>query len=201
MIIIILITSLFGQFGVGTISAGALFSYSSADYGGEYSENETLSAIGTKYTSNTTIQPTVSYFIQSNLSLDFYIGVNSREQENCYGSSYGGIECDIYATNLNILGGGGTYYVNNIYGGMGVAKIISEGDEYSSRGKYLEFHGGYLHRLDPNIYLDIGFSQLSGIGQYETESGGSSCVDYGECQDNEYTQFDFKVGIKAFFSL
>ncbi len=197
-----LITGLFAQFSIGTISAGALFNYSSSDDGGDYSDTEAQTAIGTKYTNSMTIQPTFSYFLQPNLSVDGYIGFNSFETEDCYFDGYNET-CDKYDYSANILGGGATYYMNNLYGGMGVARISMEDDGFESTSKYLEFHGGYLHSLTQNVYLDIGFSQLSGMGEYEWENDdGDSCDDYDDgCEDNEYSQFDFKVGIKAFFSL
>ena len=39
------------------------------------------------------------------------------------------------------------------------------------------------------------------MGEIESEYDGFECDDYdGECDDNNYSQFDFKVGIKAFFT-
>jgi len=200
----LLITGLFAQFSKGTISAGALFNYSSSEDENENS-NQTSSqtAIGTKYTSSRTIQPTFSYFVQSNLSIDGYIGLNSLEEEYCYEYSYSGgnEECDDFDASANILGVGGTFYVNNFYGGGGYARISSESGDYESIEKYLEVHGGYLHNLTQNVYLDIGFSRLSGMGEIESEYDGVECDDNGnDCDDNEYSQFDFKVGIKAFFT-
>ena len=114
LITIMLITGLFAQFSEGTISAGALFNYSSSESGGDYSDSDTQTAIGSKYSSNLTIQPTFSYFLQENLSVDGFIGVNSFEEENCYEGSYGE-ECNKYEDTMNLLGGGATFYIDKFY--------------------------------------------------------------------------------------
>ena len=202
LITMLLISGLFAQFSQGTISAGALFNYSSYEDGGNYSDTETQTAIGTKLTGSTTLKPTVSYFIQPNLSIDGYIGFNSFEYKNCDDNGYGNKECETNDSSANILGGGATFYVDKFYGGGGIASVSSESDDYEATSKYLELHGGYLHSLTQNVYLDIGFSQLSGMGEYEVEYDGVDCDDNGnECEDNESSSFQINVGIKAFFSL
>ena len=198
-IIMLLITGLFAQFRAGTISAGALFNYSSSKDGGDYSDKQTQTVFGTKYSSSMTIQPTLSYFTQSNLSVDGFIGINTLTSEYCYPEYYtGDEECDTDEASVNILGGGATHYMNNLYTGVGVARLFIHDGDYTRSSRYLELHGGYLHNLTQNVFLDIGFSQLYGMGEHITTYDGEECND---CEDNEYSQFEIKVGIKAFFSL
>ena len=63
----------------------------------------------------------------------------------------------------------------------------------------MNFNGGYLHRLNESVFLDIGFQNLHGMGEEDLETEF-----YGQTLetdiDNEQKYFSFNVGIRAFFT-
>ena len=105
---------------------------------------------------------------------------------------------DEYKTSM--IGVGTTYYYQNFYIGGGIIKQSSESESgewsYESSQQFMNFNGGYLHRLTESVFLDIGLQYLKGMGETETESNGDSLDDI----DNEETYFSMNVGIRAFFS-
>ena len=114
--------------------------------------------------------------------------------------------CEDYNYTNNILGGGATFYIDKFYAGGAMAMQIYANDDnngYKASATYLELHGGYLHNLTQNVYLDVGFSQLSGMGEYKYETDDGNCGDssYPDCSDNESSTFQINVGIKSFFNL
>ncbi len=190
LISLILLTGvIMAQFDKGTVSAGTLLSYSSYNSGGDYDYTRNVMSIGTQSLEMLSVKPTVSYFVQPNISIDGIIGFTKLTYED---------EDSDSESSQNLLGGGATYYTGNLYGGGGIAFLSFESDDYKSSSKYLEFHGGYLHGLTENVFLDIGVSYLSGMGELESEYDGEENPDP---PDNEQTILQLSVGIKAFFNL
>ncbi len=178
---------LMGQFEKGNISAGSLFSYSSSKSSSDDDGTGVLT-IGREITYSGSIKPAVSYFLMDNLSLDALISMTKMSQDDYYNS-------------MNLLGAGATYYINTMYAGGGFAMSSStngqDGEaDYKSKSNFLELHGGYLHGLSDNIFLDIGASYLMGMGENTSEYDGDEYK-----SDNESTSIWIGVGVKAFFSL
>ncbi len=82
---------------------------------------------------------------------------------------------------------------------FGAGYTIMSSDEsggYTSTIKFAEVHGGFLHKLSENVFLDIQASYYKGVGDIES-GGGTSSHSY----KNENTQIVISAGIKAFFNL
>ena len=100
----------------------------------------------------------------------------------------------------SLIGAGITYYYQNFYIGGGIIKQSSESESgewsYESSQQFMNFNGGYLHKLNESVFLDIGLQYLKGMGETEAELSGDSLDDI----DNEETYFSMNVGIRAFFN-
>jgi len=129
------------------------------------------------------IKPAVNYFILDNLSVD---GILSLTKMSSGDNEF----------SFNLYGAGATYYMSNIYGGGGFVMSSSGTDDYSTKSNWLEFHGGYLHSLTENVFLDLGVSYFMGTGESVSEWDGEE-----DKSDNEESILRIGVGVKAFFNL
>ena len=183
-------------FDKGTVSCGALFSYQSYDSGNEVSleHSGTSTQLGQKPSIYFKIQPLINYFYKPNISIDGIFGSITTETE------YPDDDYNDYESKTSMIGAGITYYYQNFYIGGGIIKQSSESESgewsYESSQQFMNFNGGYLHRLTESVFLDIGLQYLKGMGETETESNGDSLDDI----DNEETYFSMNVGIRAFFN-
>ena len=174
---IILSSFLMAQFTPGTISAGSVFSYTSYKYNAD-ADAESITSIGSEVSvTSIAVNPTFSYFIAGNISVDAILSFNTLSDGD-----------DSYK--MNMYGVGGTLYMNNLYGGGGFA-IAATGEDKMATSNYLVFRGGYLHKLTENVFLDFGASYSMGSGKYKYDG-----EEYG---DNEETILRVGAGIKAFF--
>jgi len=165
-----------------------LFSYSSIKSSAD-DDPTTITAFGNDANFySLSIKPTLSYFVMDKLSIDAVVDMTKRSQEDWHLS-------------YNIYGAGVSYFMNNNYLGAGYAIAISksaydeEDEENKSSIDFLELHGGYLHKLSKNVYLDLNASYLKGLtetDEYDNETN---------TEDSEVTMFKLNIGIKAFFKL
>jgi len=185
LLIAIMSSFVMAQFGQGTISAGSLFSYSSHSSGSEGDDPINVTTIGNSSLSEFSlmIKPAVNYFILDNLSVD---GILSLTKMSSGDNEF----------SFNLYGAGATYYMSNIYGGGGFVMSSSGTDDYSTKSNWLEFHGGYLHSLTENVFLDLGVSYFMGTGESVSEWDGEE-----DKSDNEESILRIGVGVKAFFNL
>jgi len=185
----------YNYFDKGTVSCGTLFSYQSYDSGNEVSfeHSGTTTQLGQKPYIYFKIQPLINYFYKPNISIDGIFGSITEKTE--YDDDD---DDDEYKTSM--IGMGTTYYYQNFYIGGGIIKQSSESESgewsYESSQQFMNFNGGYLHKLNESVFLDIGLQYLKGMGETETESNGDSLDDI----DNEETYFSMNVGIRAFFN-
>lgn len=177
---IILSSFLTAQFAPGTISAGSVFSYTSYKYDAD-SDATSITTFGSdRSVSSMAVSPSLSYFLMENISIDAIFSFNSFSSGE--GDSY----------KINMYGVGGSYYLNNLYGGGGFA-VASSGEDKMSSANYLVLRGGYLHELREYVFLDVGASYSLGTGKYK--------YDGEETGDNEETILRIGAGVRAFFSL
>ena len=172
------------RFSRGTISAGSLFNFSSYTEDKDDNDPTITTSVGNSLSTSLKIKPMISYFVHPNLSIDAILGyVLTVERE--------------YENTKFLYGGGVTFYIWNVYTGAGWMLASSESSNSSYSSQYLEFHGGYLHRLVENVFLDLGVSSLLGIGKYKSEYNG---VESTNPSDNTQAMFHVNIGIKAFFN-
>ena len=173
-------------FGRGTISAGSLFSYSSAKSSADDNDPTNVSTIGAGLNDfSVTIKPSFSYFIFNNVSLDGILSLTRiGTKEN--------------STNYNIYGLGSSYYANNFYLGIGYAILASgsgdSNDRYNSSYDFVEVHSGYLYQVSSNVFFDLGLSYMQGLKSKHGWNGQT------ETEDNEETILRLDFGVKAFFN-
>ena len=152
----LLVSLSFSQFTTGTKSVSSVFSYSSVKYHEDQDDNLTT----------LTINPTGSYFVMDNISVDvgFELVTMAMGDED--------------QKSTNIVLGGAYYYPlesnSAVYGGGGL-KINSsaEGDGDAVKQNFLNIKGGYLHGLSDNWYFDIGlkYDMQMGATKVGSEDG------------------------------
>ena len=176
------------RFSKGTISAGSLFNFSSYTSHTDDNNPTMTTRVGNSLNTSLRIKPIISYFVHPSLSIDVILGYKLTvvEGENDENRQFS-------------YGGGVTFYIWNVYAGAGMMQENENGKflSYSKSSGYLEFHGGYLHELAENVFLDLGVSSLLGIGEViiEPKSGDRPIL-----SDNTQAMFHVNMGIKAFFN-
>ena len=186
----------YNYFDKGTVSCGTLFSYQSYDSGNEMSfqHSGTTTQLGQQAYIYLRIQPLINYFIKPNLSIDGIFGSETDKVD------YDDDDYDDDDYKSSMIGAGITQYYNNFYIGGGIIKQSNEGKSgewsYESSQQFMNFNGGYLHKLNENVFLDVGLQYLKGMGETESEMNGDDLDDI----DNEETYFSMNVGIRAFFN-
>jgi len=191
LFLLILTGFVWAQFEEGTLSVGSLFSYTSVKSSPD-ADALTTTTLGPNSLNiySATIQPTLSYFISNNLSLDaIYSRTDLDDGDYDYSFSFYGPSASLY---VNHLYAGGAYVLFN-------SKSKSEYSEHTSKTAYLELHGGLVHKLVEHVYVDINARYLMGTGDYVTEYSEYPEGDY--TNKNEETMLLISAGIKAFFKL
>jgi len=170
----LLVSLSFTQFITGTKSVSSIFSYSSAK------ANSDADAI-----TETTINPTGSYFVIDNVAVDVGIEMVSTKMGSTDGDK------------STSIGFGGAYYypleTGTVYGGgaLLITSVTPADADDAVKSNFIQIKAGYLYGLTENWYFDIGLKYNMGMGKVKS---GST-----EIGDNEVTGMNFGVGIATFF--
>ena len=162
----------FGQFTKGTKSVSSLFSYESSNSGEDDDDGST----------ELSIEPAGSYFFMDNIAADVMIDMTTK-------GNYMGSDEDL---KTSLIGFGATYYMNNMYGGLGFAMSSSTfADNDPSKANFIAIKAGYLHSMVENWYFDIGLRYNMGMGKYKMGSE--------EGDDNKSSHMTLGLGVVTFF--
>ena len=81
-----------------------------------------------------------------------------------------------------MIGVGTTYYYQNFYIWGCIIKQSSESESggwsYESSQQFMNFNGGYLHKLNESVFLDIGLQYLKGMDETANTVNIQLNVDY-----------------------
>jgi len=159
----------FGQFTKGTKSVSSLFSYNSSNSGNDGDDGST----------DMVIEPAGSYFFMDNLAADVSINMTTSKEGDDEEKS-------------SMMSFGATYYMNNIYGGLGFAmSSTTVGDSDAFKSNAIAIKAGYLHSMVENWYFDIGLRYNMGMGKYKMGSE--------EGDDNKSSHMTLGLGVVTFF--
>ncbi|MBC8479244.1 MAG: hypothetical protein H8D46_02170 [FCB group bacterium] len=111
---------------------------------------------GEKTSTQLTVDPSLSYFIMNNISIDLTYIYYKYEPEN------------EDSEEMTAFGAGATYYLGNLYFGGSWLDPNADGEEDT----YAAAEVGYLYPLSQHVYLDLGGVYLMGLGDNKRETIG-----------------------------